>query len=487
MLVRATTKTWFLPGSCLCLILLAGCATNPVTGEREFSLMSEEQEIQLGREMDVQVREEMGVYDDRELQQYVETIGLRLARASERPNLPWHFAVVDAPAVNAFALPGGYIYITRGILPFLDNEAELAGVLGHEVGHVTARHAAQQYTKATSTSIGLTLLGIFVPEARPFQGLAQTAFSVLFLQHSREAEREADRLGVNYAAATGWDPAGVSGMLTTLARLDEAAGSRKGVPNWLATHPAPAERVEDLQVSLRELGAKVTGTPVVNQAEFLRRIAGIVYGDSPSEGIVRDNRFMHPELRLALTFPPGWEVQNTRTQVLSKAPERDHYLLLQIVQNARGSVEQVAQATMGQAGFRQLSGERSSLNGLDAYVGTYDGVVEGLGRVGTLAAHVLHDGRIYMIAGIAPAGEFQQAQRDFAGTIRSFQALSAAEAARIRPNRIDLHTVRAGDTWASLAERSAGAIKPSTLAIMNDSDPGQPPRVGVRVKIVVES
>jgi predicted Zn-dependent protease len=197
--------------------------------------MSEAQEIQLGQEMDPQVKQEMGVYNDPQLQRYVSDIGMRLARASERPNLPWSFTVVDEPAVNAFALPGGKIYLTRGILAFLGDEAELAGVLGHEIGHVTARHAAQRYTQATSAGLGVTLLSIFVPEARPFQGVAETALGVLFLKHGREDELQADRLGVQYTGKTGWDPHGVAGMLRTLSRLDEASGSRRGVPNWLST------------------------------------------------------------------------------------------------------------------------------------------------------------------------------------------------------------------------------------------------------------
>src|SRR5918995_6769639 len=195
-------------------LLVSACATNPATGKREFSLMSEAQEVQLGQEMDVQVRREMGLYDDAALQRYVQDVGLRLARASERPNLPWHFAVVDEPAINAFALPGGYIYLTRGILPFLDTEAELAGVLGHEIGHVTARHSAQQYTKATTAGVGVQLLSIFVPEARPLQNITETALGVMFLKHGRDDELQADGLGVQYAARTGWDPAGVAGMLT---------------------------------------------------------------------------------------------------------------------------------------------------------------------------------------------------------------------------------------------------------------------------------
>src|SRR5918993_5070565 len=145
------------------LAFLASCATNPVTGRREFTLMSEAQEIAVGRESDPQIKAEMGVYNDPELQKYVSDIGMRLAKLSERPNLPWQFTVVDQAAVNAFAVPGGFIYITRGILPFLADEAELAGVLGHEIGHVTARHSAQQYTRALGGQLLLTGLGVFVP------------------------------------------------------------------------------------------------------------------------------------------------------------------------------------------------------------------------------------------------------------------------------------------------------------------------------------
>jgi predicted Zn-dependent protease len=464
-------------------LLTTACATNPATGTSEFSLMSEAQEIELGKQMDGEVRSAMGVYGDAELTRYVESVGMRLARSSERPNLPWHFAVVDAPAVNAFALPGGYIYLTRGILPFLDNEAELAGVLGHEVGHVTARHSAQQYTKATTASIGVTLLSIFVPEARPFQGLSETALGVLFLKYGRDDELQADELGLKYTAASGWNPAGIAGMLRTLARLDEASGSRKGVPNWLSTHPAPAERVEKVQALVK---APPAASAQDGEVDFLRRIDGIVFGDSPSEGVLRGNTFLHPVLRLSMVFPQGWDVQNSKAQVAAKAPERDQYLLLQLVPNASGSIEQIARASMANAGFRQLQGERSQLNGLDAYVGMYQGQMEGLGTVGTLAAHIVHDRNVYLFAGIAPANQFQSAERTFAQSIRSFKPLSREEAENIRPNRVDLYTVRQGDTWQALAERSRGAIKASTLAIMNNHEPTVQPRPGERIKIVVE-
>ena len=470
----------------LALLTLA-CATNPATGKREFSLMSEAQEVQLGQDMDPQVKQEMGVYNHPELQRYVSDLGMRLARASERPNLPWSFTVVDEPAVNAFALPGGKIYITRGILAFLHDEPQLAGVLGHEIGHVTARHSAQQYTKATSAGVGLTLLSIFVPEARPFQGAAETALGVMFLKHGRDDELQADRLGVQYTAKSGWDPAGVAGMLRTLARLDDATGSRRGVPNWLATHPAPADRVAQVQQFIQQ-NPGVVGTAGTRRdtGNLERLIDGMIFGDSPSDGIVRGNQFLHPELRLALAFPQGWEIQNSAAQVMAKAPDRENYMLLQLVPNARGSVQQIAQASMASAGFQQVQGQRSNLNGLDAYLGVYQGQLEGLGNAGTVAAHIVHGGNVYMFAGLAPANQFNAVQNQFLSSIRSFRELSQREAADVRPNRVDFYNVRPGDTWQSIAQRSGGHVKPATLAIMNNYEPNQQPRNGDRIRIVVE-
>ena len=230
-----------------------------------------------------------------------------------------------------------------------------------------------------AAGVGVTLLSIFVPEAQPFQNLTETALGVLFLKHGRDDELQADRLGVDYTASTGWNPTGVGGMLRTLARLDEANGSRRGVPNWLSTHPAPADRVQEVQAYIAKAEARPVGTSGVSETaegDFLRRIDGIVFGDSPSQGIIRGNTFLHPELRLSIAFPRGWEVQNARSQVVAKAPEQNHFLMLQLVPNASGSLEQVARGTMANAGFQQLNGERTQINGLDAYVGTYQGQMQ---------------------------------------------------------------------------------------------------------------
>ena len=446
--------------------------------------MSEAQEIGIGQEADPQIKEEMGVYNDAELQAYVNEIGQRMAKISERPNLPWRFTVVDAPVINAFAIPGGFIYITRGIMPFLDNEAELAGVIGHEIGHVTARHSAQQYTRQVGGTVGLAALSIFVPAARPFGELGGQALGVLFLRYGRDDELQADELGARYEATIGWDPAGVPAFLTTLGRLDEAGAERRGVPGWLSTHPEPLTRVRDIQPTVEKLKTGRT-TFDTNREAFVRRIDGIMYGDNPEQGVTRGNTFLHPPLRFRIEFPTGWDIQNTPQQVLAKAPGADIFEILQLVQKPQGrNIQEIALNSMSGAGFRG-EGQTTTINGLNAFVGVYQGQIEGLGNVVVRGAHIAHNNNVFFVAGIVPPSLFQQADGAILTSIRTFRSLSAGEAEAIRPNRVDLYVVRAGDTWASIAERSGGVIKPNTLAVMNNASPTSQPEVGTRIKIVV--
>jgi predicted Zn-dependent protease len=460
------------------------CATNPVTGRREFTLMSEAQEIALGKESDPQIREEMGLYDDAALQRYVSDIGQRMARTSERPDLPWQFAVVDQPAVNAFAVPGGFIYVTRGILPFLDNEAELAGVLGHEIGHVTARHSVQQYTRAVGGTLGLVAVGIFVPAARPFGQLSETALAMLFLRYGREDELQSDQLGARYAAATGWDPTGVPAFLTTLGRLDAAAGDRRGVPNWLSTHPDPLSRVDEVRPLAQQLAAGRTLT--TNRDEFTQRMDGLMFGDNPAYGVIRESSFLHPVLRFRVDFPMGYQVSNSPQQVVAKAPNADAYMILQLVPNPqRGNIREVATGSMQGAGLTLVQGDRERIGGFDAFMGVYQGTLEGLGPVTMRAAHIPYNDNVYMVGGLTPPDGFRRADGGIAASIRSFRAMSANEADAIRPSRVSLYVVRAGDTWQSLAARSDGGISAAALAVMNNMTPGSPPQTGARIKVVV--
>ncbi len=447
--------------------------------------MSEEQEIAAGQQNDVEVRREMGVYSDRAVEDYISDLGMRLARVSERPNLPWHFTVVDVPAINAFALPGGYIYVTRGILPFLDDESQLAGVLGHEIGHVTARHAAQQYSKSAGAELGMILGSIFVPQARPFGQLAESGLGLLFLKNSRDDEAQADQLGVKYAARAGWDPAGVPRMLTTLGRIEEASDN-KGVPNWLATHPAPEDRVQRVQTAVQQ--AEVGATrPVADREDYLKRIDGLVYGDNPDQGVVRGSSFLHRDLRFAIDFPPGWEVNNGQSQVVAKEPGGTSMMVLQQVQRPQGrTIEDVALLSMERAGFRVVNGAETSINGLTAFLGTYQGTLQDLGRVDVRAAHIRQDRNVFLVAGIAPTASYAKAEPDLSKSVGSFRPLTRGEAEGIRPNRVNLYTARSGDSWQSIAERQGkGIVKATTLAIMNGHAVNDQPRAGEHLKIAV--
>ncbi len=479
-----TTRTVIV--AALLAFVVVGCATNPVTGRREFVMMSEAQEIAMGQEADAQVREQMGVYDDPELQAYVSEIGHEMAALSHRPDLPWSFAVVDSPIVNAFAIPGGYIYLTRGIMAYLGDEADLAGVLGHEIGHVTARHSVQAYTRATGAQLGLVAGSVFSPAARALGGLAESGLGVLFLRYGRDAELQSDRLGAEYAVQSGWDPTGVRDMLSTLGRLRGDGGS--GIPSWLSTHPEPDVRVGRIDPVLDELSQQASFDNLrVNRAGYLDRLDGMLYGENPDQGIVRGSEFLHPVLRFALRFPEGWDVINMPTQVVAQQPGEEVFMVLQLVENTdSGSLEQLAIGNMRESGFAVESGGDTRINGLTAYIGTFAGedAQEGA-QARVRAAFIQHDGTIYLLGGMTEASAYNRAETAFNEAIRSFRPMDASEAESIRPNRLRFYTVRQGDTWQSIAQGVGPEIvPPETLAVMNGFPVNEQPRPGDRVKVV---
>jgi predicted Zn-dependent protease len=353
--------------------------------------------------------------------------------------------------------------------------------MAHEVGHVDAKHSAQQYSNQTLAGGGLALLGIFVPQTRPAQGLASLGLSVAFLKFSREDELQADQLGVGYASEAGWDPKAMPGLLGTLDRLDAASGTSRGVPNWALTHPPAADRVEKVQAAV----AAVPPGGATNEPAFEKYLDGLVFGDSREKGIVRGNEFLHPVLGFAVTFPEGWEVINGSDQVVARQGETSNAAMLLQLVHATGALQQFAPASMAEAGWQQVSGESTRINGLDAYVGTYRGAMDNT-PVTLAAAHIRAGQQVYVVAGLAPTTEFSASSRAFSSSIQTFRTLSREEANRIQADKVDFYTTRSGDTWDAIARRAgAGSVKPSTLAIMNGMDPGTNPRPGTRVRIVV--
>ena len=311
----------------LTALFVSGCAVNPVTGQKELMLMSEQQEIALGKQSDPAVLAQYGLYQDEAMQKFIDEKGQMMAKVSHRPNLPYEFKIVDSPVVNAFALPGGYIYFTRGIMAHFNNEAEFAGVLGHEIGHVTAKHSARQYSNAQIAQVLLVGGMIASKEFRQFANEAQQGLGLLFLKFGRDNESESDRLGVEYSTKIGYDAQEMAGFFQTLNRLSQKSGAGE-IPTFLSTHPHPIDRFNKVQQLAGEWQGKDPQTSYdVNRSSYLQMIDGLVYGEDPRQGYVDNNIFFHPELKFQYPVPPGWRVLNSPTQV-QMAPQDGKALMV---------------------------------------------------------------------------------------------------------------------------------------------------------------
>ena len=439
----------------------AACAVNPVTGRRQLALISEAQEIQLGRESAQQVAQQLGLVQDSALQQYVQRVGEDLARESERPELPWIFRVVDDPTPNAFALPGGFIFLTRGMMNLMDSEAELAAVLGHEIGHVTARHSVSQITRAQIAQLGLGVGSIFFPEAaQTFGGLAQTGTQLLLLRYGRDAERQADELGFRYALREGYEVREMDDIFATLLRVGEAAG-RSPLPSWLASHPAEPERIATAQARADTVRIAPLAT---RRAEYLARIDGLAYGDDPRQGFFRDGVFLHPELRFRIDFPPGWRTQNLPRSVNALAPQQDAMLQLTLAEGA--SPNEAARQFLSQQGIRPGRASRETVNGNPAVVSYFQAQTQ-QGVISGMVAFIEYGGQTYQVLAYAPAQVFGRYEQSFRQAIGSFGAVTDPDVLNVRPNRVDVVRTEEGMTLVEFNRRYPSVIPLPELAILN--------------------
>ena len=461
-------------------LVLSGCATNPVSGQQDFVMMSEAQEIALGRSSDIEVRKQYKVYANPTLQAYVNRVGQELARHSHRPNLHYHFTVLDSPEVNAFALPGGYVYITRGILAYLNSEAEMAAVLGHEIGHVTARHGVRQQSAAQATDIGISIVSIFVPGLNNQLGhdLANLFGGALLSGYGREHELEADRLGADYLARTDYDPQAMIRVVDALKSQElfdaEIAKQEGRAPlryhGTFATHPDNYTR---LQQVVGEAGHLTVANPVENKSEFLKQTNGLAFSDSVEEGVVRDNKFMHPKLGITLAFPPDWSVKNSPTQLVALSPKNDAAIQLKIDGKPSGSVTEYVHRLAGNS----ASVEALEIENLHAAIGNGDNTMLGV---------IYYDRKAFLIQCNAKTREALDAQREaLKTTVRSFHVLSEDERKQIKPLTLKLINANQGDTYAKLAHHSPlGKNAESYLRLINAQYPQGEPAAGQTLKII---
>lgn len=431
----------------------------------------------MGQEAAQQVVGTIGLVPDSALQRYVSGIGLTLARASERPNLPWSFGVIDDPMVNAFALPGGPIFITRGIMTHMNSEAQLVSVLGHEIGHVTAKHSVQQMSQAQLAQIGLIAAVIVKPGLAQFGDLASQGLGLLFLKFGRDDETQADDLGFRYMVNAGYSPTEMAEMFRTLQRLGGGAEGR--VPEWLSTHPDPGNRVQKTldRVAATSLPANLK----VERDAFLQRTDGMIFGENPRQGFFRQSLFLHPDLQFQLEFPSGWKAQNQATAVVAVSSQRDAIVVLTLA--GTDSPNQALSKFLNQQGVQSQGASSSSINGLTAASAvftaqTQDGVLAGN------VAFISHGGRTFRVMGYTPQQRYGSYRGVFAQSLGSFRRLTDAAALAVQPVRVHLVRLPRAMTIAQFHQAYPSTIPVEQVALINGVDASTTLPVGTLVKRV---
>ena len=459
-----------------------GCAVNPVTGERQLALISEDQEIALGRDSAQQISQTLAPVADDELQQYVAGLGQSLAAMSERPELPWSFQVVDDATPNAFALPGGFIFVTRGLLALMDSEAELAGVLGHEIGHVTARHSVVQLSRQQLAQLGLGLGIVLSPELARFGDLASAGLNLLFLSYGRNDERQADELGFGYMLDLGYDVEQMAEVFQALQRSGELAGASP-LPSWLASHPSEPERIDAARERVAALPQPQTD-PRVGREDFLARIDGIVYGSDPRAGYFADGVFYHPELAFQLAVPADWRRQNLSNMVVAASEANDAAMQLTLVP-AR-SAEDAARQFASQQNLQVAAAATERLNGNPAVVSRFRAATGNGGTVAGYAAHIEHGGRVYQVLAYAAEARFDGYARGLEQLVGSFAPLTDRERLAVEARRIEIVELDRAMSFEEFMRRYPSSIDAAELAVLNQiEDPARELAAGRLMKRIV--
>lgn len=462
------------------VVTMGGCSTNLATGERRLNFTSEAQEIAMGKQADQEIGASLGLYPDDALQRYVHQLGMKLASTSERPNLPWTFRVVDDPVVNAFAVPGGFIYVTRGILAHLNSEAELAGVMGHEIGHVTAQHSVHQMATSQLAQLGLGLGTALIPEIQPYADLAGTGLGLLFLKFGRDDESQADELGVRYMTRTGSDPRQLGSVMGMLDRLSQEGGTGRA-PEWLATHPSPGNRREHIAEIISTMGA-TGGT--INRESYLKQLDGMMFGLNPREGFFKGSTFYQPDLKFRFDFPAEWNRMNQKQAVVGVSPKEDAIVVIAF--SSKSSSAEAAKEFFSQEGLTVLRTGSTSIHGFRTSSGgftaqTEQGVVQGT------VSFVEYDGRVYQLLGYTSQAGWGTYEQAMTRAIASFDRLTDAGMLSMQPQRLKIVTIAKAMSLAEFHRQYPSGVSLEVLALVNQVEQSGQLRAGQQVKRVVGS
>ncbi len=478
-----------------CLLLaaglagLSGCSRNPVTGKKEIIFMSEEKEIALGAESHPSIVATMGLYDDKKLQEFISSKGMAMAKVSHRPNLPYQFHIVDSPIVNAFAVPGGYVYFTRGIMAHFNNEAEFAGVLGHEIGHVTARHSARQQTSQILGQGALMAGMVLSPQVRAMGESAVQGLQMLMLSYSRAHETESDEIGVSYSSKIGYDAKEMADFFGTLKRLSEKSG--QSIPTFQSTHPDPGDRYNKVQQLAQAYQSQHPADYAVNRDKYLQMIDGIIYGEDPNQGFVEQNMFYHPSMKFQFPVPKNWQYENSPIQ-FQMAP-KDGKSMMMLTLASGQTLEEAAQSVVQQYKFKVLENAKQTINGNPAVVmisqqqtDTEQGQTADPKSTIQIASWIIqYNNAFFAFHGMSYVPDFSNAFNTFKTVAGGFRALTDASKLNRKPERIRIRQVTRDATFQqAMADLKMPANRVEELGILNGMENSARVTKGMLIKVI---
>lgn len=470
------------------MLPLSACSTNPATGQQQFAaLMSPQQEASVGATEHQKIMQSMG---DRnvptELKAVVAEIGAKLAAHTERPDVQYKFFVLDSPDVNAFALPGGYVYLTRGLLALANSEAEVAAVLAHEIGHITGRHSAERYSHGVLTSLGAAVLAAAIDSAAASQALG--VGSDLYLKsYSRGQEHEADGLGVRYLQRAGFDPGAMASFLENLQRNEQLEGALAGkqgsIPGYFSTHPQTADRVAQVRALGQQAAAEAPGPSHTYRANYINALDGLMYGDSPDHGFVRGKSFYHPEMNFTFSVPDGFRIDNQPSQVVAKGPG-GAVMIFDAAANPQ-QLEPAAYIARAWLKKPEIAVEPINVEGKPGATAAFNGTVGGQSaNIRVIAVQWMPDS-LFRFQIAIPQGADQGMIEELKRSTYSLRPLTAAERQQVKPYVLRSVVARGGDTVASLAREMPFEDMPEErFRVLNGMNPGEQVRTGETYKVV---